>query len=156
MLQAMELSEVYVGLGAERFSEILRGISKGSLRTYKVYDSFKIRTRLSKINREKLRGAAPKLFERLEQGDQDLAKEIAQAALVSNMSLIISTLDLLEIEHDGNGFFDKQDDVGEKLDDGWRSRVLEAFRGEYPEAVVLLYINHLDWELADPQEVFTG
>jgi hypothetical protein len=30
--------------------------------------------------------------------------------------------------------------------EGWEDRVLEKFRGTYPEPLLLFYINHLRWE----------
>ena len=40
--------------------------------------------------------------------------------------------------------------------DGWQARLYEEFRGKYPEALVLLYVNHLDWEMGEPTAAFTG
>jgi len=134
----------------------LAAVSMGALKTFKVYDAFKIRTHLSKLNRERLRNAAPKLWARIEQGDEDLAKEVAQGALVSHMDLVVEALDFLEIPHDGNGFFDKDAEASEKLVDGWQSRLFEALREKYPESLVLLYINHLEWEMGEPTAAFTG
>lgn len=151
----MTLSEVWAALGRERFDALLRLISIGSLKTYKVYDSFKVRTRLQKLNRERLRKAADRLWERLSEEDEDLARELSQGVLVSNIEFVVQTLDFLEIPHDGAGFFDKDAKADEQLTEGWRERVLERFRDE-PEPLVLLYINHLDWELGEPQTVFTG
>jgi hypothetical protein len=31
--------------------------------------------------------------------------------------------------------------------DGWEDRLQDKFRGLYPEALMLFYINHLRWEL---------
>ena len=152
----MELSEVYRGLGRERFGDLLRCVSMGGLKTFQVYESFKIRTRLSKLNRDRLRKAAPRLWERIEQGDEDLAKELAQGVLVSQIGFVVEALDFLGIEHDGNGFFDKDAKVDEKLIEGWQSRVLEQFRDSHPEALILLYVNHLEWEQGDKSEVFLG
>ena len=152
----MTLSEVFSGLGRERFDEILGLILLGSLKTYKLFDNFKVRARLSKLNRDKLRKAASKLWERLLEGDDDLAREIAQAALISHIDFVVETLDYLKIPHDGNGFFDKEASLNGRLADGWREDALAKFRGERPEALVLLYINHLDWELGAPETVFVG
>lgn len=152
----MTLSELLRGLGQERFEALLKEVSMGALRTYKLVDSFKVRARLLKLNREKLRKAAPKLWERLGEGDQDLARELSQGMLVSHLDLVVDALDHLGIEHDGNGFFDKDAQASEKLVEGWREKLLEALRERYPEHLVLLYINHLDWELGEPTEVFVG
>ena len=152
----MTLSEVFTALGRERFDALLRLISIGSLKTYKVYDGFKIRTRLPKLNRERLRKAAERLWERLGEGDEDLAREISQGVLVSHIEFVVETLDFLGIPHDGAGFFDKDAQADDQLTEGWQARVLEHFRDDRPEALILLYINHLDWELGKPESAFTG
>lgn len=153
MLGQMELSEVYVALGKERFDELIGQISMGSLRTYQLVESFKVRARLNKLNRERLRKATPQLWERLKEGDEDLASELAQAVLVSNIEFVVEVLDFLEIPHDA-GFYDKNSPVAEKLTEGWQKRVWDEFRARRPEALILLYINHLDWELAEPSPPF--
>lgn len=145
---------MYRALGRERFDELIRQISMGGLRTYQLVESFKVRARLKKLNREHLRKAAPQLWARLEQGDEELASELAQAVLVSNISFVVEVLDFLEIPHDGGGFFDKDSPVADKLTEGWRQRVWDKFRPDRSEALILLYINHLDWELAKPSEPF--
>ena len=145
-----------MGLGRERFDAVLAAVSMGSLKTFKVYDTFKIRTHLTKLNRERLRNSAPKLWARIEQGDEDLAKEIAQGALISHMDFIVEALDFLEIPHDGHGFFDKDAEASEKLVDGWQARLHQEFREKHPEALVLLYVNHLEWEMGEPTTAFTG
>ena len=152
----MTLSQVFAGLGDERFEATLKLVSMGALKTYQLFDSFKVRTRLNKLNRDRLRKAAPKLWERLKDGDEDLAKEIAQGVLVCHIDFVVEALDFLGIEHDGSGFFDKEASADDKLTDGWRKRLLEEFREKHPEPLILLYINHLDWELGEPTEVFTG
>ena len=152
----MELSDIYLGLGRDRFDDILATVSMGSLKTFQVYETFKIRTRLSKLNRDRLKKAAPKLWSRIEEGDQDLAKEIAQGSLVSHMDFVVAVLDFLEIPHDGRGFFEKDAEATAKLADGWQARVFGEFKETHPVALVLLYINHLDWEMSEPTEVFTG
>jgi len=40
------------------------------------------------------------------------------------------------------------------LTEGWQERVFEKFRGVYSEPVLLIYINHLSWELTDLAEPF--
>jgi hypothetical protein len=154
MLGQMELSEIYRALGKERFEELIGLISMGSLRTYRLVDNFKMRLRLNKLNRERLRKAAPQLWERLQQGENDLASELAQGILLSNITFLVEVLDFLEIPHDGGGFFDKDSPVAEKLTAGWQKRVLEKFRPRYSEALILFYINHLDWELGEPSAPF--
>jgi hypothetical protein len=152
----MTLSELLRGLGQERFEALLREVSMGALRTYRLFESFKVRARLLKLNREKLRNAAPKLWERLGEGDEDLARELSQGVLVSNLDFVAEALDHLGIQHDGNGFFDKEAQADDKLKEGWRENLLAAFRERYPEPLILLYINHLDWELGKPETVFVG
>jgi hypothetical protein len=152
----MELTDAYKALGQSRFESLVGAVSIGALKTYSVYESFKVRIHLTKLNRQRLRRAAPRLWDRISDGDGDLARDFAQAVLVSNIDLIVNVLDFLEIPHDGNGFFDKDADPGEKLSDGWQQRVFDKFReGNTPE-VVLLYINHLGWEMDKLDEPFTG
>ena len=152
----MGLSEVFRTLGKERFEALIEAISIGGLRTYQVYDSFKIRARLTKLNRRGLRNAVPALWERIEADEDELAKELAHGVLISNLAFVAEALDLLEIPHDGNGFFDKQEGLREKLPEDWRKRLWDGFREKYSEAVVLLYINHLSWELDPSAKPFLG
>lgn len=152
----MDVHEVFTGLGEERFGELTGGISMGSLRTYKLFETLKIRARLGKLNRAKLRQATPKLWGRLSEGDEALAKDVAQAILVSHLDFVVEALDFLGISHDGNGFFDKDDEAEARLEEGWQQRTLENFRESNSEALVLFYINHLDVELGSPETVFVG
>ncbi len=152
----MNVHEVYTALGEERFRDLTTNISMGSLRTYKLFETVKIRARLSKLNRAKLRQVTPKLWGRLVEGDEPLAKDLAQAILVSHLEFVVKALDFLGISHDGNGFFDKDDEAEARLDDGWQQRTLDNFRESQPEALVLFYINHLDLELGSPETVFVG
>jgi hypothetical protein len=152
----MELAEVYVALGQERTVRLARTIAIGALKTYGVYEGIKIRSRLHKFNRQKLRAAAPKLWRRIATGDGDLARELSQAVLVSNIPLIVEVLDLLKIEHDDNGFFAKDFDYSDHLSSDWAETVSEEFIGRYPEELVLLYINHLGWETGTLDEPFLG
>jgi hypothetical protein len=119
----MNLTDVHRALGRERFEELIKGVSMGSLKTYRAFDNFKIHARLHKLNRERLRRAIPQLWARIEEGDQDLAREVSQAALVSNLALVAAVLDFLGIPHDGNGFFEKDTIAAEQLKDGWQQRV---------------------------------
>lgn len=152
----MQLTDVFGGLGRSRFDELLKKISIGSLRTYQVYESFKIHARLSKVNRERLRKAAPKLWERLQHGDEVLARELAHAILICHLPMVVEVLDFLEIAHDGNGFFDKDRAAKQQLQSGWQKRVFDQFRDKYPVPLLLLYINHLDREVGAPAEPFLG
>jgi len=149
----MQLSEAFLALGEEAFARLVRRISIGKLRTYQVYEGLKTRTHLPKINTENLRRAAPRLWTRLAGGEEDLAKELAQAVLVSHLDMIQAILDFLGVPNQ-NGFFDKNLDASAWLTDGWQQRVWEEFHGQQPHEALLLYINHLGWELAKQQEVF--
>ncbi len=152
----MELTDAYRALGQRRFDTLAGSVSIGALKTFSVYENFKVRSRLGKLNRQRLRRAAPKLWQRIAAGDEDLARDFAQAVLVSNIDLVVDVLDFLEIPHDGNGFFDKDADPGAKLSDGWRQKVFDEFRQRRGEALVLFYINHLGWEIGKPEKPFTG
>jgi hypothetical protein len=140
----MQLSEVFTRLGEPGFDELIRKISIGKLKTYQVYDGFKTRAHLAKLNTETLRKASPRLLSRLSE-DEEFAKDLAQAVLVSHLDMISAVLDFLSVPHDG-GFFQKDLDFKSYLKEGWETRVFERFRAEYPEPVLLFYINHLAWE----------
>ena len=150
----MDLAEVFQALGRSSLQELIEGISMGRLRTYDVYESLKVRAHLSKLNRERLRRAVPKLWDRLEQGDQDLARELAQGILVSNLPFVVEALDFLEIQHDGSGFFDKNSSSAKDLEDGWQAKVFEEFHERYPESLIVLYTNHLAGELDRSSAIF--
>ena len=152
----MELSGAFRSLGRPALDELVRRISLGTLKAYQLYDGFKVRARLNKLNADHLRKAAPRLWERLEQGDEELARDLAQAVLVSNSVFVVEALDFLQIPHDGAGFFQKDAAIEQKLADGWQERLLQEFSGRYPEALVRLYINHLTWETNKEAQVFTG
>jgi hypothetical protein len=152
----VDLSEVFISLGRPALDELLGQVAMGALRTYQMFDSFKIRTRLDKLNAEHLRKAAPRLWERLEQKDEDLARELAHAMLVSQIAFVVEVLDFLGITHDGSGFLTKDASLEKQLTEGWQQRVLEAFRGRYPEPLIRLYINHLTWEADKQAPVFAG
>ena len=136
--------------------ELVRRISLGALKTYKTFDQLKVRVRLNKLNAEHLRKAVPRIWERLEQKDEELARDLAQAVLVSNIDFIVEVLDFLKIPHDGTGFFKKDQSAEQYLTDGWQQRVLDEFRGRHPEALIRLYVNHLMWEVNKQAEVFAG
>ena len=152
----MELADVYVALGRQRTVALAREISIGALKTFGVYEGIKIRSRLHRFNRRKLRAAAPKLWQRITEGDAGLARDFSQAILVSNIPLIVDVLDHLEIEHDENGFFAKDSDYSEQLAADWPESVSKQFTGRYREELLLLYINHLGWETGTLDEPFLG
>ena len=152
----MELSQVFESLGRPALDELLRTISLGTLKAYQMYESFKVRAHLNKLNTEHLRKAAPRLWERLGERDEELARELSQAILVSNIAFVVQVLDFLKIPHDGSGFFQKDVSAERYLTEGWQQRAVEEFRGRYPEPLVKLYVNHLMWEVNKQAEVFTG
>ena len=149
----MQLSEVFLHLGDERFAQLVRGISIGRLKTFQMYDPFKTRAHLAKLNTENLRKAAPRLRTRIAEGDDDLAKDLAQAVLVSHLDMIAAVLDFLGIPNE-NGFFAKDLEAAKFLTEGWAGRVFENFKTVYPEPLLLFYINHLTWELKAAEPLF--
>ena len=149
----MQLSEAFTVLGEEPFAQLVRRISIGKLRTYQLYEGLKTRAHLPKINSEHLRKATPRLLARLAAGEEELAKELAQAVLVSHLDMIQAVLDFLGIPNQ-NGFFDKNLEASAYFTEGWQQRVWEKFRAQFAEPALLLYINHLGWELAKQPEVF--
>lgn len=149
----MQLSEVYLGLGQDAFGSLVRAISIGKLKTYKIYEGFKIRAHLHKVNTEILRKAIPRFWARLGEHDEDFARDMAQAILVSHLDLITAVLDYLGVPHE-NGFFAKDLDAKQYFTEGWEERVLEKFRAAFPEGILLFYINHLRWELLNATDIF--
>ena len=55
-----------------------------------------------------------------------------------------------------DGFFDKDADVSKFLKEGWRADVWEKFKGTFPPAALLFYINHLSWEVAKSEDLFVS
>lgn len=149
----MQVSEIYVGLGGEAFRDVLRSISIGKLKTYQLYERMKARLRVQKLNTEALRKAADGAWQRLTEGDEEFAAELAQAILVSHLDMIVAVLGFLEIPNE-DGFFAKDLDASKYLPEGWQARVLERFRATYPEALLLFYINHLAVEVAHAGELW--
>jgi len=143
----VELSEIFQSLGRPALDDLVRRISLGTLRAFKMYDQFKVWSRLNKLNTEHLRKATPRFWERLEQHDEELAKQLAQAVLVSNTDFVVQVLDYLKIPHDDNGFFQKDVSTEQYLTEGWQQRVVDEFQARYPEPLLRLYINHLMWEV---------
>jgi hypothetical protein len=149
----MQLSGVFVQLGEERLPQLLKGISIGKLRTFQLYERFKIRTHLAKVNTENLRKAAPRFWQRLNSADEEFATDLSQAILVSHLDMITAVLDFLGIPHE-QGFFSKDADAKAQLTEGWQMRVWEKFSAEYPQAILLFYINHLGLEKAGMETIF--
>ena len=151
----MQLSAIFLRLGHEHFDQLMRSVSLGQLRTYQLFDPFKTRLHLQKLNSETLRKATPRVWARLqEENPKDLATEIAQAVLISHMTMIKAVLDDLGIPHD-DGFFSKDADVSGHLSEGWQQRVWDKFKNQFSQATLLFYINHLAWEVAKADDVFT-
>jgi hypothetical protein len=149
----MEMCGVFTGLGQPVFIELLRHVSIGKLKTYQIYERFKLRARLTKLNAESLRKAEPRLWARIEAGEEEFAADLSQVLLISHIEMIIDVLNQLGIPHQ-DGFFDKDLKPEQYLTDGWQKRVYEAFDAKYPKEVLLFYINHLDWELTKAEHVF--
>ncbi len=149
----MEISEVYRDLGQDAFIQLIRGISIGKLRTYQIYEGFKVRARLQKVNTETLRKSAPKFWERIMAGDEEFGRDLAQSVLVSHLDLIGGVLDFLGVPHE-NGFFSKDMDPKPYFTEGWEERVFQNFRSQYAESLVLFYINHLRWEMLSATETY--
>jgi len=150
----MQISDIFIALGEPAFEQILRTVSIGKLKTYQLYERVKLRFHLNKLNSESLRKAAPRLFVRILEKDEDFATDVAQTILVSHLDMIKDVLDFLGIPHE-DGFFAKDLDATGKLTEGWQQRVSDQFREKYPEALVTFYINHLGWELIKAEEIFT-
>jgi hypothetical protein len=149
----MQLSEVYLKLGENGLEQLISEISIGKLKTYQIYDAFKASAHLNKLNTENLRKHIPRFWSRLNERDEQFAKDLAQPVLVSHLDMITAILDFLGIPHEG-GFFNKDLNAKNYLTEGWAERVFERFRSVYSESVLLFYINHLSWELTDAAEPF--
>lgn len=152
----MQLCDIFLGLGPDSFRQLLGAISLGKLRTYQLFERLKLRLHLAKLNTESLRKAAPRVYERLSQPDcEDLATEVAQAVLVSNLEMIKAVLDELGVPHE-EGFFAKDLEASSYLTEGWQDRVFEKFKSRFSESLLLFYINHLGWEVAKTTEIYRG
>ena len=149
----MQLCDVFLELGEDRFSQLVGAISIGRLKTFQLYERFKTRSHLAKLNVETLRKAAPRLWSRLKDRNDDYATDLAQAVLVSHLDMIVEVLNFLTIPHD-DGFFAKDLDAKPYLTEGWEARVFDRFHENYPEGLLLFYINHLGWELLGAEKCF--
>ncbi len=67
--------------------------------------------------------------------------------------MIAAVLDFLGVPHE-NGFFAKDMDPKPHFTEGWEGRVLEKFRGVFPEVYLVFYVNHLRWELLGAEEPY--
>ena len=149
----MQVCDVFLSLGAGTFAQLLKTVSMGKLRTYQLFESVKTRAHVAKLNSESLRKAGPRLWSRLEAREEDVAEDLAQAILVSQLDLIIAVLNFLGLPHQ-EGFFSKDVDSSQHLTQGWQQRVWEKFRDRFPHPALLFYINHLAWELAKSEPLF--
>jgi hypothetical protein len=149
----MQISELYRGLGEETFGKIVRGISIGKLKTYQIYEGFKVRAHLHKVNTEALRKSTPKFWARILEGDEDFGKDLAQSVLVSHLDMIAAALDYLGVPHE-NGFFAKDMDPKPYFIEGWEDRVFNQLKGAYSETILVFYINHLRWELLGAESIY--
>jgi hypothetical protein len=149
----MTLSELFTALGEESFKAQLRGIAFGTLKTYQFYERLRDRCHLSKLNRESLQLASKRLFERLQAGDNDLALELSQSILISQMPLIIDVLNHFGIPHE-DGFFAKDAEPKNYLKDGWQQDAYDAFSAKHPKALLVFYLNHLAHEIDENSPVF--
>jgi hypothetical protein len=149
----MQISDVFLGLGQEDFGLLIRSISIGKLRTYQIYEGFKVRAHLHKLNTETLRKSAPRFWERIAARDEDFNKDLAQTVLVSHLDLITAVLDFLGVPHE-NGFFAKNIDPKPYFTEGWEDRVYDKFRGVFPDVILVFYMNHLRWEMLGATELY--
>jgi len=149
----MQLSDIFLQLGEENFNNLLRSISMGRLKTYQLYDRVKTILYLNKLNSETLRKAAPRIWARIGERNDEFATEVSQAILISHLDMIRAVLDHQGIPHE-DGFFAKDADVAVHLPEGWQQQVWDKYRTVYPAAALLFYINHLGWEITKAEQVF--
>ena len=65
----MQLSDIFLRLGEDTFEQLIRSVSLGRLKTYQIFDRFKTRVHLTKLNAETLRKASPRIWARLQEKD---------------------------------------------------------------------------------------
>jgi len=149
----MQLSDIFIQLGEENFNNLLRSVSIGRLKTYQLFDRVKTILYLNKLNSETLRKAAPRIWARIGQHDDEFATEVAQTILISHLDMIRAVLDHQGIPHE-DGFFAKDADISQHLQGGWQQQVWDKFHAVYPAPALLFYINHLGWEITKAEQVF--
>jgi len=149
----MQISDVFLGLGQDAFGQLVRGISIGKLKTYQMYEGFKVRAHLHKVNTELLRKSVPRFWARISEREEEFGKDLAQAILVSHLEMITAVLDFLGVPHE-NGFFAKDMDPKPFFTEGWEDRVYDQFRGTFPDPLLVFYVNHLRWELLGATEPY--
>src|SRR5438046_3025271 len=114
----MQLTEVFVSLGEDSFGELIRSISIGKLKTYQIYERIKTRTHLMKLNSDTLQKATHRLWSRLSEGNEEFARDLSQAVLVSHLDMIVDVLNFLGIPNE-DGFFVKDLDPKPYLTEDW-------------------------------------
>jgi hypothetical protein len=149
----MQLSGVFLRLGEDRLPLLLRSVSIGKLKTFQLYERFKTRTHLGKVNTENLRKAAPRFWTRLNEQDEEFATDLSQAILISHMDMIAAVLNFVGVPNQ-EGFFEKDLDAKQYLTEGWQGRVWDQFKDQYQPSLLLFYINHLDWELTSAAQTW--
>ncbi len=149
----MQVCDIFLALGESGVGELMRGISLGKIKTFQLFERLKLRLHVNKLNTETLRKIGPRVWERLQAHDDEFATEISQAILVSHMDLIRQVLDFLAIPHE-EGFFAKDIDGSKYLTEGWQQRTFDNFKGKFPDALLLFYVNHLGWELIKQERLF--
>jgi hypothetical protein len=149
----MQLSEIYLDLGQDAFGRMVRAVSIGKLKTYQIYEGFKVRAHLAKVNTESLRKAVPRFWARISEKDEEFAKELAQALLVSHLDLVTAVLDFQGVPHE-NGFFAKNMDPKPYFTEGWEELVYEKFKTVFSDELLVFYINHLRWELLGAEQPY--
>jgi hypothetical protein len=151
----MQVTDAFLQPGEEGFAQLVRSVSIGKLKTYQMYEGFKVRAHLHKLNTETLRKAISRFWTRLkEDRDEEFAKDLAQAVLVSHMGMVAEIVSFLGIPNEG-GFFNKDLDARQYLTEGWQDRVFLHFRAKYPAPLLLFYINHLTAELTEAGEPYS-
>src|SRR5271170_7812753 len=113
----MQLSDIFIGLGEPAFTQLVRAISIGKLKTYQLYERMKIRFHLAKLNSENLRKAEQRFWARISERDDEFAMDLAQAILVSHLDMIKAVLDELGIPNE-EGFFSKDIDGSKYFTEG--------------------------------------
>jgi len=149
----MQVSEIFQSLGEDGFREVLGTVTISKLKTYQLYEGLKARAHLPKLNVAGLKKVTPRFSERVAQGDEDLAGDLAQAVLVSNLDMIIAVLDHLGLEHN-DGYFDKGYEADDVLKDDWREKAYEYFKNDYPKPLLVFYLNHLAHETTKVEDLF--
>ena len=92
-------------------------------------------------------------WQRLEAHDEEFATDLSQAILIAHMDMIIDGSEFPRNPQSA-GLFRERSGRQSFLTEGWQTRALEHFKAEYPEALLLFYINHLGCELGGEPQAF--